>query len=317
MTGDKTDQGGDVEDQRDVAAAQDGRAADQAQVGEHAPERLDDGLELSHQLVDDDAGALAAELNDHQAFPRGGRRLDLEQVAQADEGQGFTAQVEIIPLGAQGPVFDAFDDGVERDDVGVVVDADQEAVDDRQRQRQPDGEGRSPAFVRNHLDAAAQGLDVASHHIHADAAPRKVGNLVGGGEAGLEDQVDDFAVAERGIGRDQLAFDGFGADALAIEAAAVVGDFDDDAAGVVEGIERDPARGRFSPFAPQFGGFDAVVERVADEVHQRVADFLDDGFIEFGLAAVDDEFDVLAQFLGNVADDPVEAVVGTALVLSR
>ena len=39
-----------------------------------------------------------------------------------------------------------------------------------------------------------------------------------------------------------------------------------------------------------------MVERVAHEVHERVADLLDHGLVEFGLGAADDEFDLLAEF---------------------
>jgi hypothetical protein len=59
-------------------------------------------------------------------------------------------------------------------------------------------------------------------------------------------------------------------------------------------------------------GFDAVVEGVAHQVHQRVADLLDDGLVEFGLAAVDHELHILAQILAGVAHQAVEAVEGLA-----
>ena len=45
---------------------------------------------------------------------------------------------------------------------------------------------------RADLDAAAQLLDVAAHHVHADAAAGNVGHLRRGAETGLEDQVVDL-----------------------------------------------------------------------------------------------------------------------------
>ena len=144
--GDEIDERGDVEDERDLAAAEDGRAADAAQVGEQAAERLDDGLELAHQLIDDDAGTLTAELNDDDALARRHRAFHLEQLAQADEWQRFAAQVEEVAVSGEILVFDAFDDGIQWDDVGDLADTDLEAVDDGQGERQTDGESRAFAF---------------------------------------------------------------------------------------------------------------------------------------------------------------------------
>ena len=54
-----------------------------------------------------------------------------------------------------------------------------------------------------HVDGAAQLVDVAAHHVHAHAAAGQVAHRVGGGKAGLEDQVDDLAVGQVGAGGDQ------------------------------------------------------------------------------------------------------------------
>ena len=66
---------------------------------------------------------------------------------------------------------------------------------------------------------------------------------------GQEDQVDQLAVGHAGglLGRDQLGPDGLVADALRVDAAAVVGDLDDDLAALVEGVQEQPALGRLAP----------------------------------------------------------------------
>ena len=137
----KLDQGGDIENKRHFAAAENGRPADATQVGKHATKRLDDGLEFAHQLVDDDAGTMPGKLDDDDALARRWLAFDFKEITQTDEGQRFAAQIEEVALAGKILLFDAFDDGVKWNDVGRLLDADQEAVDNRQRQWQTDDEG--------------------------------------------------------------------------------------------------------------------------------------------------------------------------------
>jgi hypothetical protein len=60
--------------------------------------------------------------------------------------------------------------------------------------------------------------DVAPHHVHAHAAAGQVGHLLGGGQAGLEDQVEDLAVGKVVAGIHQAALDGLGEDLVAVQA---------------------------------------------------------------------------------------------------
>src|SRR5690606_18091617 len=90
------------------------------------------------------------------------------------------------------------------------------------------------------LDFTAQGLDVPAHHVHAHAAAGQVGDLVGGGEAGLEDQVPDLGVG--GVVRHlQAALDGLAEDPRAVQAAAVVGHLDHDVPALVRSGQGDGA----------------------------------------------------------------------------
>src|SRR5690606_40308142 len=114
------------------------------------------------------------------------------------------------------------------------------AVEDGQGQRQADHHPGAAAGVALQLHLAAQGLDVPAHHVHAHAAARQVGDLVGGGEAGLEDQVPDLRVAGI-VGNRQATFGGLGQDLVAGEAAAVVGDLDHDVPALVRGGQGDGA----------------------------------------------------------------------------
>ncbi len=70
--------------------------------------------------------------------------------------------------------------------------------------------------------------------------------------------------------------------------------------------------GRFACCATCFGALDAVVHGIAQQVHERVADLFDDGLVQFGLRAIDDQVDVLAQFLADIAHHTAEAIEGVA-----
>ena len=51
----------------------------------------------------------------------------------------------------------------------------------------------------------------------------------------------------------------------------------------MEGVQREPAFRGLATRDPLGGRFDAVVDGVADQMGQRVADGLDDAFVEFGV----------------------------------
>ena len=87
------------------------------------------------------------------------------------------------------------------------------------------------------VDRAADLLDIAAHDVHADAAAGNAGHLRGGGKAGRENEIADLRF---GLGRElgfagEPVLDGLGPDAGEIEAAAVVGDLDDDVTALVAG----------------------------------------------------------------------------------
>ena len=71
-----------------------------------------------------------------------------------------------------------------------------------------------------------------------------------------------------------------------VDPAAVVGDLDDDLAPFVESVQQQPALGRLAACGRTAGGFDAVIDRVADHVRERIPDGLDDRLVEFRLLPV-------------------------------
>ena len=115
---------------------------------------------------------------------------------------------------------------------------------------------------RLHVDRAADLLDVGAHHVHADAAAGDVGDLGGGGEARREDELVDLRVRQLvgdSASGDEPLRDRLGPDPRDVEAAAVVGDLDDDVAALVIGREADAASLRLAGGEPLARRLDAVV----------------------------------------------------------
>ncbi len=114
------------------------------------------------------------------------------------------------------------------------------------------------------------------------------------------------------VGRDQALLDGLGDELLAIQTAAVVANLDNDAVALVEGVERDLPDLRLARGAALVRRLDAVIDRVADHVHEWIGDLLNDVLVELGLLAADDEFDLLAGLAGHVPDEATHLLEGGA-----
>src|SRR3989344_1385562 len=148
----------DIENQRHCAVTQNrgaGKAVDTAEIGFDA---LDDDLLLAEQLIYEQPGLHALALHDdQQAFKQvPGAGLGIEYLIEAQYRQVILAQANDLRLAGHDAdhVFaylDGLDDGNKRNDVVLVADAHGLAVEDRERERQADGDGRAPPFLRGDL----------------------------------------------------------------------------------------------------------------------------------------------------------------------
>src|SRR5690606_6479869 len=143
------------------------------------------------------------------------------------------------------------------------------------------------ANFRLDVDGAAKLFNVGFHHVHADAATGGVGDNGGGGEARLEDEEADFLIrhAHQLAFVNHTAFKGDFLDLHDIHAVAIIGDGDDDVVALVHGGQLNITGFRFATLNPGFWRFDTVINRVANQVDQGVADCLNHRFINFGVAA--------------------------------
>ena len=86
-----------------------------------------------------------------------------------------------------------------------------------------------------------------------------------------------------------------------VEAAAVVGDFDDDVAAFVPGRQPDRALRRLAGGDPLGRTFDAVIGAVAHQVRERILDQIEHLAVELGIGAAHRKLDVLAELGAQVA----------------
>ena len=153
-------------------------------------------------------------------------------------------------------------------------------------------------------------LDVGLDHVHADAAAGNGCYRRGGRETGQEDQPQQaLRTHPRGLlRRDEALFDGAIADAFGVDAAAVIADLHIDLPPFVVGAETDAALRLLSRRQALRRRFNAVVDGVANQMRQRVADGFDQGLVQFGLAAFGFQMDFLAAGLRGVAHQAREAI---------
>ena len=163
---------------------------------------------------------------------------------------------------------------------------------------------RALVWLAVDLDDAADTLDVRANDVHADAPPGDRRDFLGGRKPRLEDQGKLLPGAE--VGRIGL-LDHSGCDRLfhkllAVDPAAVVLDVDQD---LISGLARrngQKADLALAGLEPVGRKFDPMIDRVANDVRQRVADHLDHLAIELDVAAFDVDEDLLAELRGKVAD---------------
>jgi hypothetical protein len=244
------------------------------------------------------------------------RRHELELLVEADQRQQAAAEAVDRSTGdeldaAAGVLAgeaDELEDADLRDRVPEAGAPDREGRDDRQRQRDRQPQGGPVAGRRRDVDRAADRLDPGLDHVHADAAARDVGDLAGGREAGQEDELRDVArchLRELGL-RDEALLHRLRGDPLGVDAAAVVDDLEVDLAGLVVGAELQRPLGGLAPRDAVVRQLDAVVDRVADQVGQRVLDGLEHAAVELGVPALHLELHLLAELAGEVPDDARE-----------
>ena len=157
---------------------------------------------------------------------------------------------------------------------------------------------------------AADFFHVLLYYVHAYAPAGVFGNFRIGREAGHHQQVQDFLMRVFAFRlRQKAVVCGFLEHFVCIYALPVVLNGNDDfTAGMLCGKD-DPALRAFPGGNTFFNGFfDTVVHRVADDVHNRVADAVQYAFVNFGFFADDIQRNIFAQLLAHIAHDTVHFI---------
>src|SRR5208283_462761 len=115
---------------------------------------------------------------------------------------------------------------------------------------------------------------------------------------------EQLAAAERGgvLGGVEPLLDDFLANSLGVDAAAVIADGDADLVALLARVDGDFADGIFAGGDALRSALNAVIERVAQDVNERVVDVLDHGFVDLGFLPGDGDLNLFSDLVGEFAD---------------
>ena len=125
-------------------------------------------------------------------------------------------------------------------------------------------------------------------------------------EARGEDALDEPRLGRFDIRWNESERHCLGANALEIEPRAVVGNLDGDFVALLADRELNLAGFRFSLLDPRLAAFDAVIERIAQQVLERSHEFLQHRAVKLDLSAVELEISALVELLHGLAHDAVQ-----------
>ena len=255
-----------IDDHDHRAVAQNGVAREHVDVAQLGRHRLDDDFFGVEHAVDHDAEGLVADLRHHdEAVLRlrlGAPSSIFKQLAQMHQRQQLVAQPQdrgvldaldlVLGIGMRPHQFDHRQ---LRDGEAVAGGLDDQGRDDRQGQRDLDGDAGALAGHRLDVDGAADLIDIGAHHVHADAAAGHQVTAAAVEKPGakmnlwiwLSDHLLDVGFGGQPVG------DRLGLDPLGVETAAVVGDADDDVAALMIGGESNRALLRLAGSARSAG----------------------------------------------------------------
>ena len=183
-----------------------------------------------------------------------------------------------------------------------------------QGQRNFYGEARAMPGFAAHFDFTVQRMNVGAHHVESHTSTSQFGHRRSRGKARTEQKLAQLALRQfRGSdGRHRPHFHDALADAVVIDAAAIVFHFDEYVIAAMIGPYRDVALFRFARALPGLRFFHAVRHRITHQMNQRIGNVLNNIVVEFGVGAFQRKLDGLAGGIRRVADRARKARVQIA-----
>src|SRR5260221_14584851 len=158
--------------------------------------------------------------------------------------------------------------------------------------------------MADHVNGALEAVQNRTDNVHANAAAGDFGNFAGGAEARLKNQIGNFRVEQAAhfFGLHQPLLDGFFANAIEIQAMAIIANFDDHLGALVKRIQENRAASAFAGGDTVFAGFDAVIDGIANQVSHGFGEGVENALIEVGVLSGELQGAIFSAMLGNVAN---------------
>jgi hypothetical protein len=148
----------------------------------------------------------------------------------------------------------------------------------------------------------AHALDQGAYDIEAHAAPRDLADRIACGEAGQEDHVEQIGLVRHlGVG-DQASRPGAGAHRRKIHPAAIVAQADAQVVAAHLGVERHATDLGLAGGGTHVGHLNAVIDRVAQQVEQRLAQLVEHLAVGLSAAVIDEQLDALSGVASHLAE---------------
>ena len=301
-----------VQDHHHAAIAGDGGTVDARHRRDLQADRLDHDFAVAQHLVDRHGGTQITGTDQqqrHLVLAIGTRRGLPDQAAEVVQRIVFAAVTVAAVGGFETLARQAADttDRGHRHREGGFADLHEHRLGDGQRLRQAQGEAYALAPHRLDVDRATELAHFVAHHVHAHATTGQLADLVGGGEAGREDQVVQLLLVRLRIGGQQATVDGAAADRLAVQASTVIGHFQHDFRTFAVQADGDLALLRLARGAALFRRFQAMGHGVAQHVFQRRDHAVEDVAVQFAVGSFQGQVDLLAGIHAGLADHAAQA----------
>src|SRR6266849_1322283 len=231
------------------------------------------------------------------------------KVIQPNESENLVAKtqhftlVDAVNLGI-GDAGD-FHNRRERDSEKTAADAEEQSLNAGKRERRTKLNGRATASLRRNVNGSLEAVEDSSNDIHANATTRNFRHFGSSAESRFENEIKGFLIGQPLglLGLQDSFLNGARAQLSRVDAAAVVADFNDYLGALVISVEINGAACGLAGSEAFVGRLDTMVNRIADEMHERFGKSVQNAFIKVGVLTRKFQGHILATLLGNIADD--------------